>query len=124
MKFCPNCGARLRLKQEAMDTKTYLCDDCGYTSESGKTTTEEDLPNAAPIKAVGEKEPLSEEQLELRQQRTHFMVDLKSDANRCAHPDRFREWSMENPSQDIGWNVSERRTFRCEICGKTVTERV
>jgi hypothetical protein len=106
-----------------MDAAIYLCDSCGYASEPDKTTTEEDLANAAQIRAVGEGS-LSEEQLELRRQRTRFMVDLGGDVGRCTHPDRFREWSMENPSQDVGWNVFERRTFRCGICGKTVTERV
>ena len=66
----------------------------------------------------------SEDEIEFGKQRARFLAELQGDPKRCPHPFRFREWSLENPSQDIGWNTSERRTFRCRICGRIVTERV
>jgi hypothetical protein len=66
----------------------------------------------------------SEDEVEFGKQRARFLAELQGDPKKCPHPFRFREWSMENPSQDIGWNTSERRTFRCRICGRVVTERV
>jgi DNA-directed RNA polymerase subunit M/transcription elongation factor TFIIS len=115
---CPKCGARLELKQvkseEGVGT-TFTCEECGYSGKTGNG-------GSTPVGVAGDE--LSSSDSDYEQQRAYFKEVLKGDWNRCPHPDRFRRWSMENPSQDIGWNVSERRTFRCGICGKIVTERV
>lgn len=91
--------------------------------ETSLISEQEDLAREASPNQTQNANP-SEEETDFETQRTRFLTELHGDPRRCPHPFRFREWSMENPSQDIGWNVSERRTYRCRICGRVVTERV
>lgn len=124
LRLCPECGTRLRLVGWGRGTRvSCVRENCAYSdgAEAHRPPEHEDtVTNTGLVQAADS----SEEEADYKKQRADFLTELHGDSGRCSHPPRFREWSMENPSQDIGWNVSERRTYRCRICGKVVTERV
>ncbi len=101
-----------------------VCENCSYSVEEARDPPGQEGSAQGEIPGQAQPADPSGDEADFQKQRAHFVTELRGDARRCPHPSRFREWSMENPSQDIGWNVSERRTFRCRVCGKVVTERV
>lgn len=110
LKFCPNCGTRLKLKQvkEAKEvTITLVCDNCGYSSkppsQTVKQLTEEELANSPQIKVVGDKEA-----------KLNSLPTTKIECPKCGHAEAFW-WFLQTRSGD----EPPTQFYRCVKCSHT-----
>ncbi len=109
MKFCPNCGTRLRVKQVKNDDNVLLslqCDKCGFNApvEASLTKPEAEPPEDQ-IKVVGDEvdvKPLPTTQVE---------------CPKCGNKEAF--WWM---LQTRGGDEPTTQFYRCTKCSHTWRE--
>ncbi|MHB8568148.1 MAG: transcription factor S [Nitrososphaerales archaeon] len=105
MKFCPNCGTRMRFKAQK-PSPILICEKCGKTLEAESSVTRPELiesDNASTIKVLGDKE-----------EKIKTMPTTNVECPKCGHNTAFW-WFLQTRSGD----EPPTQFFRCEKCSYT-----
>lgn len=106
MKFCQNCGTRLRLKQIKTDDNvmmTLQCERCGFTTPVEEPITKSEVePPEDQIKVVGD-------EVDVR-----TMPTTKEECPRCRNKEAFW-WMLQTRSGD----EPTTQFYRCTKCNHT-----
>ena len=110
MKFCENCGSKLKAKTQVEGGKTSVvlaCDNCGFVLKDKKSVS----------KAMKQEAETSKQSIKIvskEDEKIKTMPTLKIDCPKCGNKEAFW-WFLQTRSGD----EPPTQFYRCTVCGHT-----
>ena len=110
MKFCENCGSKLRTKTQLEGGKTSVvlaCDNCGFVLKDKKSVS----------KAMTQETEVSKQSITIvskEDQKINTMPTIKIECPKCGNKEAFW-WFLQTRSGD----EPPTQFYRCTACGQT-----